>query len=294
MKSCRTGDVDGRERRLAKLLALTLLEMMVAVTLLAVIMIGLLAMFNQTQKALRIANAQTDVLENARGAIQLISRDLTEMTLHPDTNYVRSTFVNVFPSPLPGSLLPLPGTNVPVGFTDVYWLTRLNDTWQGVGYFVLDEAVVRNPNSAGNHGVGTLYRFSTNVHPQFLQQAPPPPLHKAFTSATLGNAHRVSDGIVHFTVTGVFVTNTAPSSATNFQVEYFPADVNWPITLPACVDVELGILEPEALKQFHALKDLSIPVAQDFLRDHAAQIHFFRERVPIRNFINPYRENEVP
>ena len=56
MKSCRTGDVDGRERRLAKLLALTLLEMMVAVTLLAVIMIGLLAMFNQTQKALRIAN----------------------------------------------------------------------------------------------------------------------------------------------------------------------------------------------------------------------------------------------
>jgi hypothetical protein len=266
--------------------------MMVAVTLLAVIMIGLLAMFNQTQKALRIANAQTDVFENMRGAIQLISRDLTEMTLHPDTNYVRSTFVNIYPSPLPGSLLPLPGTNVPVGFTDAYWLTRQNDVWQGVGYFVLDESVLRNPNSAANHGVGTLYRFSTNVHPQFLERTPS--LHKAFTSATLANAHRVSDGIVHFAVTGVFVTNTAPSSATNYHVEFFPADADWPVDLPAFVDVELGILEPEVLKQFHALKDLSIPVAQDFLRDHAAQIHFFRERIPIRNFINPYRENEVP
>lgn len=297
MNSCRTGAVDGRGRRRVKRLALTLLEMMVAVTLLAVIMIGLLMMFNQTQKALRIANAQTDVLENARGAIQLISRDLTEMTLHPNTNYVRSTLVNVFPSPLPNSLLPLPGTNVPVEFTDAYWLTRMNDTWQGVGYFVLDESVARNPNSAANYGVGTLYRFSTNVHPQFLQPLPPqfpPPLHKAFTSATLANAHRVSDGLVHFAVTGVFVTNTAPAAATNFQVEYFPADANWPNALPAFVDVELGILEPEALKQFHALKDLSIPVAQDFLRNHAAQIHFFRERVSIRNFINPYRENEVP
>ncbi len=66
--------------------ALTLLEMMVAVTLLALIMIGLLAMFQQVQKALQVANAQTDVFENARGAIQLITRDLTEMRAFGETN----------------------------------------------------------------------------------------------------------------------------------------------------------------------------------------------------------------
>ena len=32
---------------------------------------------------------------------------------------------------------------------------------------------------------------------------------------------------------------------------------------------------------------------QDFLRAHSGQIHFFRERVPIRNFVNPHRANEV-
>src|SRR4051794_13540551 len=79
--------------------ALTLLEMMVAVTLLAVIMIGLLAMFQGVTRALQVAHARTDVFENARGAIQLIARDLTEMTLHPDTNVVGS-YAHSFPSPV--------------------------------------------------------------------------------------------------------------------------------------------------------------------------------------------------
>jgi hypothetical protein len=34
--------------------------------------------------------------------------------------------------------------------------------------------------------------------------------------------------------------------------------------------------------------------AQRFLTNQVGRIHFFRERVPIRNFINPYRANEVP
>ena len=276
MNFCRIQNDDRGRQCLKKSLALTLLEMMVAVTLLAVIMIGLLAMFNQTQKALHIANAQTDVLENARGAIQLISRDLTEMTLYPDTN-VFSSFANSWPSPI--DPLPLPAGNVPVDFSDAFWLTRMNQDWQGVGYFVVDDLVSRT-----NSGVGTLYRFSGNVREAFVPQ-----LFKAFTRVQPTNTHRVSDGIVHFTLSAVFITNS--TSYTNFvrTNTFWRGDV-----LPAFVDVELGVLEPQTLKQFQALKDLSIPVAKDFLRDHAAQIHFFRQRVPIRNFINPHRENEVP
>ncbi|MBC8094491.1 MAG: prepilin-type N-terminal cleavage/methylation domain-containing protein, partial [Akkermansiaceae bacterium] len=105
--------------------ALTLLEMMVAVTLLAVIMIGLLAMFNQTQKALHIANAQTDVFENARGAIQMIARDLAEMTAFGQTG-VTNGFANPISS---GITLPLPGGNQSLEFGETFWLARANDDW---------------------------------------------------------------------------------------------------------------------------------------------------------------------
>ena len=68
--------------------------------------------------------------------------------------------------------------------------------------------------------------------------------------------------------------------------------------LPAFVDIDLGVMEPGTLKQFDSLVSLGTPQslvsAQTFLRDHVGKIHFFRERVPIRNFINPYRANEVP
>jgi hypothetical protein len=282
--------------------ALTLLEMMVAVSLLIVIMVGLLLMFNQTQKALHIANAQTDVLENARGAVQMIARDLTEMALNPVTNGpygVISSDVKTFSSPLPGGTLSIGTTNLPLGFTEAFWLKRLNDELQELGYLVVDYSVKPKTNRAANYGVGTLYRFSTNIH----QQASPLVLSgliKAFTSAGTNNSHRISDGIVHFVLAAVFVRNSG--SASNVVVDFVPANTysigggnpSAKMLLPAFVDIEIGVLEPQTLKQFQGIKDVSLPAAKDFLRAHAGQIHFFRERVPIRNFINPYRSNEVP
>ena len=61
--------------------------------------------------------------------------------------------------------------------------------------------------------------------------------------------------------------------------------------------MELGVLEPATLKQMQSL--LSDPginqnVVNRFLTNHVGNIHYFRQRVPIRNFLNPYRANEVP
>jgi len=268
------------------ILALTLLEMMVAVTLLAVIMIGLLAMFNQTQKALRVANAQTDVFENGRGAMQMICRDLAEMTLFPDTN-VFSSYVTTFPSPIPGGSLPLPATNLPVAFADAFWLTRVNDDWQGFGYFVADDP------ARGNNGVGTLYRFSTNRTARVgVSMEEVFDVVRMYPNALVTHSnvvHRVSDGIVHFMLTAIYVetnlTRTNFVRATNFQ---FTA------VLPAFVDVELGVLEPATLKQFESLKSFDLASAKSFLVNNAGKIHFLRERVPIRNFVNPHRANELP
>src|SRR5688572_7407791 len=70
--------------------AFSLIEILVAVTLLSVITIGLLAMFYQTQKAFRIGTSQVDVLESGRAAMQLICRDLQQMhtsTMDNVTNF---------------------------------------------------------------------------------------------------------------------------------------------------------------------------------------------------------------
>src|SRR5580658_5908383 len=57
----------------------TLVEIMVTVALLSVIILGLVAMFNQTRRAFTSSLAQVDVLESGRGAADMIARDLEQM-----------------------------------------------------------------------------------------------------------------------------------------------------------------------------------------------------------------------
>lgn len=56
----------------------SLIELLVSVGLLSVVIIALYAMFDQTQKALRGAAGQADVMEGARTALGLVIRDLQE------------------------------------------------------------------------------------------------------------------------------------------------------------------------------------------------------------------------
>jgi type II secretory pathway pseudopilin PulG len=255
--------------------ALTLLEMMVSVTLLAVIMIGLLAMFSHTQKALHVAATQTDVFENARGAIQLLSRDLSELTAYDDPEVTSASAVLV---DNPAGPLTLPGSggatlSQPIYFSEAVWLTRVNDEWQGTGYYI----------EGTNFGVGTLYRYSETTNYNWA-----PNLINRFYNNPNVVTHRVSDGIVHFQLTAVYpVTNLTSTNFNSFS------DFTFSNVLPAFVDIDLGVLEPGTLKQFEALTN-NPAAAQRFLTNQVGRIHFFRERVPIRNFINPYRANEVP
>ena len=250
---------------------------MVSITLLAAIMIGLLAMFNQAQKALHIAHMQSDVFENARGAMQIVSRDLVDMTSVTDNNltYAPSSFVTNWGLTLPN--VPINGDPNPI-FLDSFWLTRLNDDWTGVGYYVAD----------ATYGVGTLYRFSGTVREARIAD-----LYGAFTAPMPTNTHRVSDGIVHFLLRPTYVEGFN----TNNGAVLYGNDIRRVLRsndLPAFVDVEIGVLETATLKQFEALKPVDAAAAKTFLTNHVGRIHFFRERVPIRNFVNPYRANEVP
>ena len=53
---------------------------MVVTALLSVIVLGLMAMFTQTQRAFRTGMAQTDVLESGRMAADLLTRELEQIT----------------------------------------------------------------------------------------------------------------------------------------------------------------------------------------------------------------------
>ena len=229
-------------------------------------------MFNQTQKAMHAATQQSDVFENVRSGLQTVGRDYTEVTAFTNseavymTGYVTTNWTLTLPS----------GENQEMQFAESFMLARVNDQWNGIGYYVAD----------ANYGVGALYRFSYATNRYHVTN-----LFGAFGNPPPDSVHRISDGVVHFVVRPHYVI-------TNWNGETFYGtniDNAFTNTLPAFVEIEIGILESTALKQFHSLTNADIVgPAQTFLLNHAGNIHFFRERVPVRNFVNPYRSNEVP
>jgi hypothetical protein len=198
---------------------------------------------------------------------------------------------------LSGGAITLPsGTNQQLYFGEAFWLTRANDEWTGIGYFVAGGL---------NSGIGTLHRFSGSGRGSSAAQT--------INQIVATNIPLpIMDGVVHFSMSAVSVTNRSGNldnpdmrfpriDTFVFPISYSETNntsINKFITripLPAFIDIEFGILEPAALKQFQSLTgSVPVNVSQNFLLNHIGQVHFFRERVPIRNFVNPYRSNEVP
>jgi prepilin-type N-terminal cleavage/methylation domain-containing protein len=267
--------------------AFSLIEIMVAVTLLSVITLGLLAMFYQTQRAFRVGTSQVDVLESGRATLQLICRDLQQMhTSNMDgvTNFYAETVVGV-PERV---IMDLPGGGTRANvFQDVSFLTREGGTWSGISYRV----------NHANQGAGRLYRavVSTNVAMimtqgnasgrrqrdtvsnlaavicQPMNPTNPPPPAKSFWRVPFD---QVADGVVHFRVfayteTGVLYTNANHVSA-NGEVYHMRNFV------PAYLDVELAILDPKGVKQVDRRRDV---LARDYVATQAYRTHVFRQRV---------------
>ena len=67
---------------------------------------------------------------------------------------------------------------------------------------------------------------------------------------------------------------------------YFQDRINFNFfsnALPAYLEVELGILEKQALERFRTLPTNNAALLQQFLSTRSAQVHLFRQRIPIRN-----------
>jgi hypothetical protein len=277
---------NGRSER-----AMTLVEMLVASSLLLVIVLGLLAMFNQTQRAFRTNMRQSDVFEGVRAALDLIARDFEQMAkaeAGADAN-LYATLPTAF------EIVNVAGTG-PLRYNylqDIFFLTH-DTNWAGIGYEILDP---NNPLLAADL-VGALYRFSTNspllgsndlVRTFLISTGNPVPFIRAASLSP------IIDGVVHFQAQFYdangnplsrnpwsqrmqMTTNNVPGIVvSNALTEvYFFGDA-----LPAYVELEIGILEPQILAQYR-----SIPTggnaAKSYLQRQAGKIHIFRQHIPIR------------
>ena len=70
--------IENRKSKIEK--GFSLVELLVVMTLLSLIVLALMAVFNSTQQAFRAGVTQTDVLEGSRAAVDLITADLRGLT----------------------------------------------------------------------------------------------------------------------------------------------------------------------------------------------------------------------
>jgi len=280
--------------------AFTLVEVMLVVVLLSLIVYALMAVFSSTQAAFRSGVTQAGVLDDGRAAMDLIASDLRAMTPSHDRGVGGAANFYVLvarrvspPSPLIQRMVggSSQRTNVLESF---YILSRGNQngvpTWYGVGY------AVAPTNASGR--LYSLYRFATNypvasANPVFMFT------HDffVFLGNVSGGSH-LMDGVVALTVHaydvngGLMTTNiitvASGRGATNQNVVYFPPAWGqvgfemWSNTLPASVEIEMGVLEDRALQRADSL-NFNPQVQSNYLSGAAGAVHVFRQRVTIPN-----------
>jgi prepilin-type N-terminal cleavage/methylation domain-containing protein len=255
--------------------AFSLIEMLVASALLVVIMLGLVAMFFQTERAFRLGVVQSDTMEGGRATIELVARDLQELSSANQTNvvhfYVDRGWNGVTNELAPGEWR----LNVLQPF---YLLRRANLQWRGLRYDFSTNGL--------SPGLVTLHRLDTlSLLP--ADQA-------RLTNAWEVNAYLAShsardypaaygtivDGVVNLTLKAY---DNVGNPVTNFPYRLYSPDAFYEFrgtNMPAAVEVELGILDPKTLERARGLT----PANQGrFLSQHAGSVHLFRQRIPIRS-----------
>lgn len=291
---------------LRTLRAFSLVEILIAVSLMGFMILGLMAMFGHTQRAFRVGMAQTDVLETGRATMGLLAGEFecaTASGLGGVTNFAVYYYDNFY------STNALPGTtgvrtNV---LEQAFFLVRENQKWHGIGY------LVAAPNQAmTNAKVGTLYRFQTpwsregtnnpsSLAYNFLRVANNAIFNwkdlvreKDNNTNLSTNLHRVADGVIHFRVqagnrtNGLIEPSTIPPNWTNniaARTNWLPpAEISYVFTsnaVPAYVDLELGILESAVWERMKSIPNDD--TRHRYLQRQAARIHLFRRQATVHN-----------
>jgi len=300
----------------ARLRAFSLIELMLALSIMTIIVGALYGMFHHTQKALRANVTQVDVLEAGRAAMDFLVRDFEQLAAS-HVRYETNLLVGMSPLPLRrgeglGMRQLYYATNPPPDFdgynpvvqnlmqagaartnvlAEAYLLNRLGDRFMGVSYRVIN----------ATNGVGSLARYSSELAARYMSRGW---LSSNVLMAPASAYAAVADRVIHFRVqaydaaglpmvwetTNRFATNWIFHPSLMLNTNVFIARDRVPTetmclfltnALPAYLDIELGLLEPRAYEQYRAF-DAASPMAHRFLENRAAQVHLFRQRIPVR------------
>ena len=246
-----------------------------------------MAVFNSTQRAFRAAATQSDVLEGGRAAMDLIASDLRGLTPSGTaTNFfviANSTAYSPLVQTLPGSSFSR--TNLLNYF---FSLGRNNTKWTAVGYIV---------DSSSSSPLYPLYRFyaetNTSTSPKVLYDL----FANEIYNAQFTNMSHLIDGVVHLTLRAqdsngnwinpgytnaantVFVSAATPPYGSGYgEAQFFMSGH----TVPAALDLELGVLEDGALDRATSMSG-NATAQSVYLAGQAGAVHVFRQRVTIPN-----------
>lgn len=244
-----------------------------------------------------------------------ITRELEQVTPSYENNGL-NFFVEIpnnytpVPEALPGDTIPR--TNL---LHDLFFLTKVNQTWNGIGYYVRNYRTNAVAGTSGMYAdpVGTLYRYETNIPVEPFNDASGASnaFQNFMTTTNPAYLSKILDGVVEFKVrcydtngnllTGnSFVTNSflnisnvpavPPSPWPPNEMSFYAFSNN---IVPAYVEVELGILEPAVLKRYNSIPNVA--AEYNFLSNHAGNVEIFRQRIAVRN-VDPgaYMTNYSP
>ncbi len=274
--------------------AMSVMELLVAMGILSIIVVGLLAMFQQVQRALRTSATQTDVLETGRAVMDLMGREIQQASpinlpyyatiyghfISNSVNFLGIT--NSLNGQYPPLSQKMPGgaPNQEYDFEDIFFVIRENKEWKGIGYFI---------NLTNNAGYGTLYRYlSITNHDgarylcyDFLNEKTKFQKDPGLIGTV--KTHRVADGIVHleahfYDENGIMYPNIIATNLIKFDnFAMFMGNL-----LPYTVEIQLGVLEPPTLSRIRGMPGEAVRVFLENER-RAGQVHLFRQRIQVRS-----------
>jgi len=286
--------------------ALTILEMLVAVSLLTLIVLGLSAMLIQVQRAFKAGLKQTTTSDAGRTIEGLIAEDLQQMSAAQSTGATNNSITNFSWVQYPVTYMTQytnNAANTPVAMRtnqlqDIFILIHTNTAWTAVGYYV-SNWFTNTGNNSSISAIGTLYRWTATTN------GPLSPNNSFFncfinngsliTNATSTN--RIADGIVHLMVRAYDQNgNEDPNEA---PYDYNPSTTNtftYPVsiltnisganvymvtnTLPNSVELEVGVFEPEAFQQALSMYNAGNTAgAGTFLQNHPEKVDIYRQRI---------------
>ena len=283
-------------RRSQRGLAFTVVELMVAVSIMTLIVLALYGMFDQVQKALRGNVSQVDVLEGGRAAMELMTREMEQIQAGNILNQT-NLYVGLGRDSFGGLQLPFRQELLGVGeyrtnvLQEVYFLSHFNKQWTGTGYRVLASNFKNGLlNQFALAGVGTLARYAEGIHDSNLTRTNPFPFVMNSLPGNLTNYQRLVDGVVHFRIRAydgsglplTYLTNNY-NGVNMLNDDGITGETRYTFTntaVPAYLELELGLLEPQVLEK---LKSFPTPAAAaNFLMKQTGKIHLFQQRIPIR------------